>query len=288
MIRIRILWLLAALIAASAGLIYVGRQPAAGVAGSPAASTTGARSMVLATTTSVQDSGLLDELLPRFESRTGIYVRVKAVGSGKALELGRIGEADAVLCHSPELEEAFLREGRAESRKPVARNEYLVVGPAADPAGVQRASTAAGALKAVAAARAPFVSRGDGSGTHGKEMDLWNDARIQPAGGWYHSVDAGMGAVLRRASDLQGYTLTDAATFTVYRNELQLQVLHRGSAGLDNPYSILVVAPEARPSAALADARRFADFLTGPEGQALIAGYGAAKFGRALFEPAGR
>jgi tungstate transport system substrate-binding protein len=286
MARVRVVWVLAAFIAGSAALLYLGRAsrtaPPVAAQGAPQ------RTMVLATTTSVQDSGLLDELLPRFEGRTGIHARVLAVGSGKAVELGRLGEADAVLCHSPKLEEEFVRDGLAESRKPVARNEFMVVGPASDPAAVRKARTGAEALKRIAAVQAPFISRGDGSGTHRKEQDLWKAAGIEPKGAWYERLDAGMGATLRRADERGAYTLADGATFTAYRERLKLQPLHRGSAGLENPYSVLVVAPGRRPAAGVEDARQFSRFLTGPEGQGLIAGYGLKSYGRALFLPAAR
>jgi tungstate transport system substrate-binding protein len=276
MVRIRMLWVLAALAVGSAGLLNLGGGRDAEERPAPE------RSLTLATTTSVQDSGLLDELLPEFQRRSGVYVRVKAVGSGKALELARIGEADVVLTHSPALEEAFVRAGHAESRLPVARNAYLIVGPAADPAGVRGAASGADALQRIAEFGSPFISRGDESGTHRKELDLWAAAGIQPGGAWYEQFDGGMGAVLRRADERRAYTLTDGATFAAYRRRLNLEALHQGTADLDNPYSVMAVAGGPR----MADARRFVDFLTGPEGQGLIAGYGAREYGRSLFEPA--
>lgn len=284
-LRVRVAWVLLAGVALAGGFLYMGRHTASPQA--PPAPTTRAprRTLVLATTTSVQDSGLLDELLPRFEQATGCVVRVQAVGSGKALQLARLGEVDAVLCHSPRAEEAFVRDGLAESRRHVASNAYVIVGPASDPAGVRQARTAGEALSRIVRSEAPFVSRGDGSGTHQKEQELWKAAGVQPRGSWYTLAGAGMGATLKRADAHPAYTLTDAATFATYRPRLKLTVLHQGGAALENPYSFLVVRG-ARPAAGADAARQLSDFLTGPEGQSVIARYGTDRFGQPLFQPA--
>ncbi|MBI3911128.1 MAG: substrate-binding domain-containing protein [Armatimonadetes bacterium] len=242
--------------------------------------------LVLATTTSVQDSGLLDVLLPAFERETGIRVHAVAVGTGQALALARRGDADAVLCHAPALEEAFVREGHGEDRRRVARNDFVVVGPPADPARVRHTRTAAEALARIAAAGQPFVSRGDRSGTHLKEQELWARARVHPEGAWYLSAGSGMGAVLRLASERRAYTLSDRATFVAYRGKVDLAILHAGSEGLDNPYSILVVSPRRHPGTRVREARRFADYLTGTTAQGLIARFGMDRYGEALFRPA--
>jgi tungstate transport system substrate-binding protein len=280
MVRIRIIWLLASLLVVGGSLVLHNLR-------NPEEPVDSGQTLVLATTTSVQDSGLLDVLLPAFQRQTGIYVRVKAVGSGRALELARIGEADVVLCHSPALEEQFVRDGFSDRRLPVAVNEYAIVGPAADPAGVRRARSAPEALRQIAAARAPFISRADGSGTHHKEQELWKAAGIEPAGAWYLRAMAGMGAVLRQAGERRAYTLTDRATYTAYRARVPLALLHAGSPGLENPYSLLVVSPRQPSAASVAAARRFAEFLTGPDGQALIQTYGVEKYGEPLFRPSG-
>lgn len=293
-VRIRILWLLAALVTAFAGAFFLrstapGAGGAAGTAAPPAERRPGSnRTLVLATTTSVQDSGLLDAILKKWDADTGIFVRVHAVGSGKAVELGRLGEADLVLSHSPRIEEELLREGGAESRRPVASNEYLIVGPPADPARVKESRSAPDALRRIAQRKARFISRGDGSGTHRKEQELWKAASISPSGEWYESFNGGMGAVLKRAGEAGAYTLVDGATFAAYQPDVKLQPLHQGSAELANPYSVMVISPGRRHDGAVEEARRFAEFLTGEEGQSLIASFGVDSHGRALFRPAPR
>jgi tungstate transport system substrate-binding protein len=240
-----------------------------------------APSLTLATTTSVQDSGLLEELLPRFRQSTGIEVKVVAVGSGQALELGRRGDADVILAHDPEAEQRFMDEGSGSLRRPVMHNDLVVVGPRADPAGVRGAKSAGEALARIARAEAPFVSRGDESGTHRKERAVWERARVEPRGDWYVRAGAGMGAVLRMADQKRGYTLTDRATFLAAGPELV--VLFEGDPLLVNRYSVILVSPEKHPHVRSEEGRRLVDFLTGPEGQEAITAFGRERFGRSLF-----
>jgi tungstate transport system substrate-binding protein len=243
------------------------------------------RTVILATTTSTQDTGLLDALVPRFQRETGLAVKVIAVGSGQALELGRRGDADVLLVHAPEAERQFVAEGHGIERRPVFYNDFVLVGPAADPAGVRRTKSAAAALQAMAAAGAVFVSRGDDSGTHKKEQALWKAAGITPSGSWYLSAGSGMAAVLRMASERRAYTLTDRGTYLALRRTLQLQVAFEGGAALRNPYAVIVVSPRRHPRVNSTGARRFAAFLLRPATRKLVASFGKERFGQALFSP---
>jgi tungstate transport system substrate-binding protein len=212
------------------------------------------RPVVLATTTSTYDTGLLDHLIPEFEERTALTVKTVAVGTGQALELGRRGEADALLVHAPALEQAFVADGHGRNRRPVMHNDFVVVGPRGDPAGIRGGRDAPAALKAIAGAGATWISRADRSGTHTKEVELWKAAGIDPAGAWYVETGQGMGASLRVASERQGYTLGDRGTFVATAN-LELEVLVEGDPALFNPYHVIeVVGPNvnARGAAALA------------------------------------
>jgi tungstate transport system substrate-binding protein len=241
------------------------------------------RSLVLATTTSTQDTGLLDALVPRFEKQTGLKVKVIAVGTGQALELGRRGDADVLLVHAPEAERQFVQQGHGVERKPVFYNDFVLVGPAGDPARVRQANSAPAALKAIAGAEAFFVSRGDDSGTHKKEQALWRTAGVNPAGRWYLSAGAGMAEALRMASERQAYTLSDRGTYLSLRNTLELQILHAGDAALQNPYAVITVSPRRHPHVNTAGARRFAAFLLTPATQRLVARYGKERYGEPLF-----
>ena len=248
-----------------------------------------APSLTLATTTSTRDSGLLDVLIPRFERQTGIVVRVIAVGSGQALEIGRRGDADVLLTHAAEAEEEFVAAGHAGARRPLMHNDYFFVGPAGDPAGLQQAATLRDVLTRIAETAAPFVSRGDQSGTHGKELSLWKLAEQQPAGAWYIQGGAGMSETLRMANEMQAYTLSDRGTFLSQRHRLDLVILFSGVPELQNPYAVLVVAPQPGQTTAAfrqaAAAQQFADFLLSPEAQDLIAQFGTETFGEPLFFP---
>ena len=240
--------------------------------------------LILATTTSTRDSGLLDELVPRFEAQTGIQVKVIAVGTGAALRMGREGNADVLLVHAPTAEEAFMREGHGLERRAVMHNDFVIVGPPDDPADV-RDLPAAEAMRRIAQSHALFISRGDDSGTHKKEQELWKAASITPEGAWYQASGQGMGATLQIASEKGAYTLTDRGTFLNMRAVLNLEVLVEGDPVLFNPYHVIVVNPERHPAVNVEGARAFADFLTSPEVQALIGAYGRDRFGEPLFVP---
>lgn len=244
--------------------------------------------LTLATTTSTQDSGLLDVLLPLFEKQTQIKVKVIAVGSGQALELGRRGDADVLLAHSPEAEQKFMAEGGGAERRSVMYNDFVLVGPARDPAKVRSQKTIVAALQELARIQATFVSRGDESGTHQKERALWKQAAVEPAGAWYISAGSGMGAVLRMANEKQAYTLTDRGTYLAQRRQLDLALLHAGDAALRNPYSVITVSSAKHPHVQRAAAQRFAQFLVSPAAQKAIGEFGVAKFGQPLFFPSAR
>jgi tungstate transport system substrate-binding protein len=248
-----------------------------------AAGCSGRPSLTLATTTSTQDTGLLDELLPRFREEAGVDVKAVAVGTGQALELGRRGDADVLLVHDPEGEQRFMDEGYGELRRPVMHNDFVLLGPPDDPAGARGARSAAEALARVARHEAPFVSRGDESGTHRKEQALWRQAGVEPGGGWYVRAGAGQAAALRMASEKRAYTLSDRGTFLAQRDGLALAVLVEGGAELANPYHVIVVAAGTRPAARREAARRFADFLAEPATRQLIADFGKDRFGQPLF-----
>lgn len=242
--------------------------------------------LLLATTTSTENSGLLAYLLPEFEAQFNARVEVVAVGTGQALQLGRDGNADVLLVHARDLEDAFMAEGHGVRRADVMYNDFVLLGPAADPAGVAGAANTAEAFTRIAAAGAPFVSRGDDSGTHVKELEVWRAAGIQPAGEWYISAGQGMGAVLTMADELQAYTLGDRATFLARTLEgAGLVILFEGDPLLFNPYGVIAVNPEknAAINGDLAD--RFIDWLISLETQARIAGFGVAEFGQSLFTP---
>lgn len=251
----------------------------------PGRASANARTVILATTTSTEDTGLLDALVPRFQRETGLTVKVIAVGTGQALELGRRGDADVLLVHAPEAERQFVAEGHGIERRPVFYNDFVLVGPAADPAGVRSTKSAVAALKAIAAVGAVFVSRGDDSGTHKKEQALWKAAGITPTGSWYLSAGSGMAAVLRMASERSAYTLTDRGTYLALRRTRQLQVMFEGGAELRNPYAVIVVNPRRHPRVNSTGARRFAAFLLRPKTQQLVARFGKDRFGQALFSP---
>ncbi|MEW6308774.1 MAG: substrate-binding domain-containing protein [Bacillota bacterium] len=239
---------------------------------------------ILATTTSVQDSGLLDVLLPAFTKAKGFVPQVVAVGSGQAIAMARQGDADAVLAHSPQAEQEVEQAGFVVERRKLMSNAFVIVGPPADPAGI-RGRSVAHALQALTQGKASFVSRGDNSGTHVKENQLWASATLTPAGNWYLKAGQGMGATLAMASELKAYTLTDQATFAVRGGPLQLEVLVKDDAALDNPYSIMIVNPKVHKHVNAAAARALAAFLLSAEGQKLIGEYGVDKYGRALFTP---
>lgn len=242
------------------------------------------RPLRLATTTSTENSGLLADLLPRFTAATGIPVHVIAVGTGKALRLGRDGDVDVVLVHAPTAEQAFVESGYGEKRYPVMHNDFVLVGPKQDPAAVSPAATAAEALARIAQAEAPFVSRGDQSGTHKKELSLWQQAGIRPRGRWYHEVGQGMGKVLQMADQLQAYTLTDRGTWLAYQGRLDLDILQQGDASLFNPYAIIAVSRLRYPDINHEAAQALIDWITDPDkGQKWIGAFRVK--GQRLFIP---
>jgi len=265
----------------AAVLLVVG---CSGTAAPPAAGPSAERSLILATTTSTQDSGLLDELLPVFTRDSGWQVKTLAVGSGQAIELGRRGEADVLLVHSPAAEQAFVAEGTAGQRRLVMHNDFVLVGPANDPAQV-RGLDSTGAVAKIATAQALFVSRGDDSGTHARERDLWTKAGITPAGSWYQATGQGMGATLRVAGEKAGYTLSDRATYLAQRETLALDVLSEGDPGLLNVYHVIETTTKAGASVQPDGARAFADWIVSATAQQQIGQFGQAKFGQPLFTP---
>jgi tungstate transport system substrate-binding protein len=244
-----------------------------------------APSIVLATTTSVQDSGLLDVLVPMFREQSGVEVKVVAVGTGQALQLGRRGDADVLLTHDPDGEKQFVAEGFAVGRRNVAYNDFVLVGPPADPAAVKRMKSAPKAFARIARSRAAFVSRGDDSGTHRKELAQWKLAKIEPAGDWYMLAGAGMGQVLRMANEKRAYTLSDRGTFLALRGGLDLAILGEGDPFLVNQYSVMLVNPEKHPHVRAEDARNFADFLVSPAARKAIETFGIERHGQPLFFP---
>lgn len=239
--------------------------------------------ITLATTTSTRDSGLLDQLLPRFQEKTGIQVKVVAVGTGQALELGRRGDADVLLVHDPEGEKQFMTEGHGESRQEVFYNDFVLAGPAADPADLRAAPSLEAALGNIARTGSPFVSRGDKSGTHQKEKALWKNAGINPSGTWYLSVGAGMAEALRMASEKNAYVLTDRSTFLAQGKKLDLVILHENASALLNQYSVIVVHPDKLDPSRHAAAKQFAAFLESPEAVEIISAFGRDRFGQPLF-----
>ncbi len=241
--------------------------------------------LILATTTSTQDSGLLDVLIPAFEAATGYTVQTVAVGTGQALTMGEEGNADVLLVHAPGSEVTFMENGFGSNRQLVMHNDFILVGPAADPASIEGLG-ALEAMKAIAATGATFVSRGDDSGTHKKELDLWKKAEVDPAGQtWYLETGQGMGATLTIASEKAAYTLTDRATYLANQDNLQLVILSEGDPTLLNVYHVIAVNPEKWPAVNADGATAFADFLTSVDGQSLIASFGVEEFGQPLFIP---
>lgn len=247
-----------------------------------------ARSLLLATTTSVQDSGLLEVLIPLFEKESGYLVKTVAVGSGDAMKMGGRGEVDVLLVHSPEAVNKFVAEGNGSESRPVMHNEFVLVGPASDPAKVRDSRTVAEALRKIASSgKALFLSRQDNSGTHVREMELWKAAGVSPVGhSWYqHTTGLGMGQTLFVADERKGYTLTDYATFWAQKKKLDLVILLKGVPGLRNSYQVVVVNATRWPRVNESGARRFADFLVNPATQKVISEFGVDLFGQPLFVP---
>lgn len=256
-----------------------GNQQAPQQAGQPEV-----KDVILATTTSTQDSGLLDVLKPEFEQKTGYTLKIISVGSGAALEMGKRGEADALLVHSPKDEKPLVDDGIGINYQLVMHNDFIIIGPASDPAGI-KGSSSVDAFKKIADEEAIFVSRGDNSGTHSKEKSIWTAADITPEGTWYQQSGTGMGATLNIANEKQGYTLTDRATYLAQKDKLTLEILSEGDKSLLNIYHVMQVNPEKFSKVNKDGGKAFVDFMIAPDTQETIGEFGKDKFGAPLFTP---
>jgi tungstate transport system substrate-binding protein len=249
--------------------------------GARAASTT----IILSTTTSTQDSGLLDVLVPMFERESGYSVKTISVGTGQALALAARGEADVTLAHAPSLEKKYVAEGKLTNRRLVMYNDFVVIGPEADPAKIKGEKSVVAALKKIASTNSRFVSRGDKSGTHTLELTLWKQAGVTPAAPWYIESGQGMGATLGIADDRKAYTLTDRATLLAFARRVRLVTMVEGDRPLLNIYSVMEVNPANGPRVNAAGGKAFADFMLAPEAQAVIKTFGVDRYGQPLFVP---
>lgn len=243
--------------------------------------------VILATTTSTQDSGLLDVLVPAFEHATGQRVKIIAVGSGQAIELGRRGEADVVLAHSPAAERQLVASKVTGDRLLVMHNDFIVIGPAGDPARVAKAKGVVQAMRAIATGAAPFISRGDQSGTNALELQLWKRARVTPSGGWYQQSGQGMGATIQIAAQKRAYTISDRGTYLATRTQAGsgLQIVFEGDPALRNVYHVIPITKAAGARVNADGGLAFATWLVGEQAQGIVAQFGVAKFGRPLFVP---
>ena len=243
------------------------------------------KSIILATTTSTQDSGLLDVLVPMFEKESGYQVKTISVGSGQAMKMGEKGEADVLLVHSPDAEKKFMADGFGVSRRLVMHNDFVIVGPASDPAKI-KGTKAADALKRIAQAGIIFVSRGDNSGTHAKEKGLWKAAAINPEGQkWYQQTGLGMGETLNVAAEKKGYTITDRATYLALKKGLGLEVIVEGDSKLLNIYHVIELNPAKGPKVNVQGGKFFADFMVAGKTQEVIGRFGVSKYSAPLFFP---
>ncbi|GFO69089.1 tungsten ABC transporter substrate-binding protein [Geomonas limicola] len=255
---------------------------------SPAGAAPAQKNLILATTTSTQDSGLLDVLVPMFEKQTGYFVKTISVGSGQAMKMGEKGEADVLLVHSPEAEKTFMAQGFGVNRRLVMHNDFLILGPANDPAKIRGLKTAAEAFKKIAQAGALFLSRGDNSGTHAKEKGLWKAAGIAPEGQkWFQQTGLGMGETLNVAAEKHGYLLADRGTYLALnkKRHLGLEILVAGEPKLLNIYHVIEVNPAKWPKVNHAGARAFGDFMVAPATQGIVGSFGTKEFGAPLFFP---
>ena len=268
----RTLYVLAALVATTLG---AGSSPA----------TAQSRAVILSTTTSTQDSGLLDVLVPLFEKTTGYTVKTVSVGTGQALALAARGEADVALVHAPALEKQYVADGKMLNRRLVMYNDFVIIGPAEDPAKIKGQRRAADALKGIAETQSRFVSRGDKSGTHALETALWKQAGIEPKGSWYLESGQGMGQTLGIANERAAYTLTDRATFLAFQQRVKLPILVEKDRALLNVYSVMEVNPANGPRVNSAGGKAFADFMVSADTQAAIKAFGVDKYGQPLFVP---
>jgi len=260
--------------------LLIASGPAAAQAPAPAP-----RTVILSTTTSTQDSGLLDVLVPMFEKATGYSVKTISVGTGQALALAARGEADVTLAHAPALEKKYVEEGKMLNRRLVMYNDFVVIGPAADPARIKGLPQAVEALRRVAAAEARFVSRGDKSGTHMLELALWKQAGLEPKAPWYIESGQGMGQTLGIANDRRAYTLTDRGTYLALQKRVDLPILVERDRPLLNVYAVMEVNPANGPRVNAAAGKAFADFMVSPAVQAVIRMFGVDKYGQPLFVP---
>ncbi|MFN3972728.1 MAG: substrate-binding domain-containing protein [Gemmobacter sp.] len=242
--------------------------------------------ITVASTTSTESSGLFGHILPIFEAETGIAVRVVSQGTGQALETGRRGDADVVFVHARAQEEAFVAEGYGVRRFDVMYNDFVIVGPGDDPAGLRGATDAAAAMARIASAGASFASRGDDSGTHAAEIALWAAAGIEPADAWYLSTGSGMGATLNMAAQVRAYALTDRGTWLTFANRGPLEIVFEGDPVMFNPYGIILVNPDRHPHVKAAQGQAFIDWMISEVGQAAIAGFSPG--GEQLFFPTAR
>ena len=244
-------------------------------------------SIILSTTTSTEDSGLLDYLLPKFKEETGIEVKVIAVGTGKALQMGIDGEADILLVHAKESEEEFVAEGHGLERHDVMYNDFILVGPGEDPLNLKSdyPNNILEGLKTLEETETEFVSRGDDSGTHKKELSIWKEAGLEPEGDWYISAGAGMGDVLKIADEKRAYTITDRGTYLSMKENLDLEIIIEGDENLFNQYGIIPVNPDKSDKINAEGAKKFMDWLLSDEVQELIGGFGVEEYGMPLFIP---
>ncbi|MDP1992672.1 MAG: substrate-binding domain-containing protein [Syntrophales bacterium] len=257
-----------------------------GMASSVPAAGPAQKNLILATTTSTQDSGLLDVLIPVFEKKTGYFVKTIAVGSGQAMAMGQKGEADVLLVHSPDAEKKFMAEGYGVNRLIVMHNDFVVIGPPADPATIKEAKSTPEAFKKIAAAGALFLSRGDNSGTHAKEKGIWKAAGINPESQkWYQQTGLGMGQTLNVAAEKKGYTLADRGTWLSLQKNLGLPILKEGDPILLNVYHVIAVNPVKWPKVNADGAKSFSDFMVSAETQGIVKTFGVEKYGGALFFP---
>ena len=262
------------------------QPPAATATIAPTPPTRTAGVLLMATTTSTRDTGLLDYLLPLYTQATGVKVQYVAVGSGQALQLGKDGNVDVLLVHSRAAEQQFMGNGDGIRREDVMYNDFVIVGPASDPAKISGMKTAADAFKAIAAAQAPFISRGDQSGTNTKELSIWTSVNIKPQGDWYINAGQGMGAVLTMADEKNAYTLSDRATYlTQSQKGLQLKILVQGGKDLLNPYGVIAVNPNKNPQIQNKLANQFIDWLISVPTMQKVADFKKADFGMSLFIP---
>src|SRR6266542_4052537 len=241
--------------------------------------------VILSTTTSTQDSGLLDTLVPMFEKKTGLTVKAISVGTGQALALAARGEADVALVHAPSLERKYIEEDKMQNRRLVMYNDFVLIGPEDDPAKIKGLPKAVEALKRIAETPSRFVSRGDKSGTHVLELGLWKQAGIEPKGAWYIESGQGMGQTLGIANDRRAYTITDRGTWLAFQKRISLPILIEKDKPLLNIYSVMEVNPANGPRVNVAGGRAFADFMVAPETQVVIKTFAVDKYGQPLFVP---